>query len=211
MLYYPGHGSLNVQFRPTDTSLIVIFSVAAHKDSVASTAPSVTETYSTMNFFDAPSTMKIGGISAAAARFASERNNQMDTDTMFVDDMSFSSSMVGSPSGLSSGISHSPNSEHPPTSTHATACAIPIRAAREHSMLINPLLSAPVPQDPHYGEFNYVQRRVRKTSMDLEVRRVSFFRYISIPTPQTLTQAIVKEATCRLLPTRTTSCFYHHS
>ncbi|KAF8472636.1 hypothetical protein BDZ91DRAFT_715475 [Kalaharituber pfeilii] len=161
----------------------------ARRDSSASAASSQAFTTgqtnsSKSNTIDsqAPRTVRIGGISAAAARLATERSNNnsdnlnnntntTDTDSMFIDDMSFSSSMVGSPSGLSSGISHSPNSEHPPTSSHATASAIPIKASREHDIVINPLMSAPIKQDPHYGEFNYVQRRVRKTSMDLEARR----------------------------------------
>ena len=90
---------------------------------------------------------------------------------MFVDDMSLSSSMIGSP-GLSSGISQSPNSEHHSTSSHAVTSAIPIKTPREHGIIMNPLLSAPMTQDPHYTEFNYVPRRVRKTSVDLEARRV---------------------------------------
>ncbi|RPB27584.1 hypothetical protein L211DRAFT_555976 [Terfezia boudieri ATCC MYA-4762] len=126
---------------------------------------------------NAPRTMRIGGISAAAARLATERNTSTnhtsDTDAMFLDDMSFSSSMVGSPSGLSSAISHSPNSEHLPTSSHAVASAIPIKTSREHELVMNPLHSAPIAQDPYYGDFNYVQRRVRKSSMDLEARRQS--------------------------------------
>ncbi|KAF8428354.1 hypothetical protein EV426DRAFT_571672 [Tirmania nivea] len=126
---------------------------------------------------NAPRTMRIGGISAAAARLATERttstNHTSDSDAMFLDDMSFSSSMVGSPSGLSSALSHSPNSEHLPTSSHAVASAIPIKTSREHELVMSPLHSAPISQDPYYGEFNYVRRRVRKSSMDLEARRQS--------------------------------------
>lgn len=152
-------------------------SAAARRDSVASAASTIastgTSSLASPNF-TSPRSQKIGGISAAAARMAAEKN--IDSDSMFIDDLSFSSSMVGSPSGLSSGISHSPNSEHiPSTSSHATASAIPIKMSREHDALMNsflPVASAPLHQDVHHGEFNYVQRRVRKTSMDMDVRRV---------------------------------------
>lgn len=92
---------------------------------------------------------------------------------MFVDDMSLSSSMIGSP-GLLSGLSQSPNPEHHSASSHAVTSAIPIKTSREHGIIMNPLLSAPITQDPHYAEFNYVPRRVRKTSVD-EARRVCLF------------------------------------
>lgn len=132
---------------------------------------------------------RIGGISAAAAaRSAAESKsssaissaNPSESDCMFMDDLTFTSpsSMVGSPSGLSScGIAHSPSSENLNTSSHATASAIPIKkTSREKELMLGshlPPASAPQPQfEGGLGEFDYVQRRIRKTSVD--ERRVSF-------------------------------------
>lgn len=131
---------------------------------------------------------RIGGISAAAARSAAESKsssgisstNPSESDCMFMDDLTFTSpsSMVGSPSGLSScGIAHSPSSENLNTSSHATASAIPIKkTSREKELMLGlhlPPASAPQTQfEGGLGEFDYVQRRIRKTSVD--ERRVSF-------------------------------------
>ena len=182
LLYYSGHGCPRLCICTDGCCLIAAISsanAASRRDSSPST---FTTTGGPAPPSNAPRTMRIGGISAAAARLATERNTSTnhtsDSDAMFLDDMSFSSSMVGSPSGLSSAISHSPNSEHLPTSSHAVASAIPIKTSREHGIVMNPLHSAPIAQDPYYGEFNYVQRRVRKSSMDLEGRRVCYLRHI---------------------------------
>lgn len=128
---------------------------------------------------------RIGGISAAAARSVAESKsssgvssaNPSESDCMFMDDLTFTSpsSMVGSPSGLSScGIAHSPSSENLNTSSHATASAIPIKkTSREKELMLGshlPPASAPQPQ--FEGGFDYVQRRIRKTSVD--ERRVGF-------------------------------------
>lgn len=196
LLYYSGHGCPRLcSSSCTDGCCLIAISsnAVSRRDSSPSTPTFTTSPRTQLSSgaaassasaatSTAPRTVRIGGISAAAARLATEQNTRhsttttttttTDADSMFLDNMSFSSSMVGSPSGLSSGISHSPNSEHLPTSSHAVASAIPIKTSREHEFLMNPLLSAPIAQDPHYGEFNYVQRRVRKTSMDLEARRV---------------------------------------
>jgi len=183
LLYYSGHGCPKLCICTDGCCLIAAISstnAASRRDSSPST---FTTTGAPAPPLNAPRTMRIGGISAAAARLATERNTSTnhtsDSDAMFLDDMSFSSSMVGSPSGLSSAISHSPNSEHLPTSSHAVASAIPIKTSREHEIVMNPLHSAPITQDPYYGEFNYVQRRVRKSSMDLEARRVCYLRHIT--------------------------------
>lgn len=92
---------------------------------------------------------------------------------MFMEDLAFTSpsSMVGSPGGLSScGIAHSPSSDNLPTSSHATATAIPIKGSREKELMLNahlPPSSAPQRHfDTNRGEFDYVQRRIRKTSVD---------------------------------------------
>jgi len=92
---------------------------------------------------------------------------------MNLDDLIFPSS-VGSPSG----IPPSPPSDHGPTSTNAVAAAIPIKQhnRQSHAQLhqVYPPSSVPIPP-PHRlknGEFNYVRRHVRKTSID--DRRVRF-------------------------------------
>ncbi|KAI5804914.1 major nitrogen regulator element [Geopyxis carbonaria] len=97
-----------------------------------------------------------------------------DTDNMFMDDLTFTSpsSMVGSPGEQSSsGMAHSPSSsDNLPTSAHASAPAIPIKQQRDKAAAMNSQ-GAPssAPQnhfDISHGEFGYVQRRVRKTSVD---------------------------------------------
>jgi hypothetical protein len=96
-----------------------------------------------------------------------------------MEDLTFTSpnSMVGSPGeGLSPAAS---DNLPPPTSAHASASAIPIKKERERPAVVGGSLGAPAsaPQNhfdmrEHEGEFAYVQRRVRKTSVD--ERRVSF-------------------------------------
>jgi GATA-binding protein len=98
-----------------------------------------------------------------------------------MEDLTFTSpsSMVGSP-GESSGLGHSPASDHHlSTSVHTSASAIPIKKERERPGILGGSHGAPAsaPQGhfdmrEHEGEFGYVQRRVRKTSVD--ERRVSF-------------------------------------
>ncbi|PUU77539.1 major nitrogen regulator element [Tuber borchii] len=125
---------------------------------------------------------KMGGISAASCSttnskptsFASAQYSTLsESDSMFMEDLTFTSpsSMVGSPGGVSScGIAHSPSSDNLLTSSHATASAIPIKGSREKEPMINthlPPASAPQRHfDTNRGEFDYVQRRVRKTSVD---------------------------------------------
>jgi len=100
-------------------------------------------------------------------------NNYTTGSDMFMDDLTFTSpsSMVGSP-GESSGIGHSPASDNHPTSSHASASAIPIKKERGNSLIMDSHgAPASAPQnhlDPreHEGEFGYVQRRIRKTSVD---------------------------------------------
>ncbi|CCX33754.1 Similar to Nitrogen regulatory protein areA; acc. no. P17429 [Pyronema omphalodes CBS 100304] len=96
---------------------------------------------------------------------------QLDDQNMFMDDLTFTSpnSTFGSP-GDTSGLGHSPASDLHNTSTHAPARAIPIKQERDNSTSINGAPSS-APQN-HFemrvqeGEFGYVQRRVRKTSVD---------------------------------------------
>jgi GATA-binding protein len=100
-----------------------------------------------------------------------------------MDDLTFTSpsSIVGSP-GDSSGVGHSPandNNNNIPTSRHASASAIPIKKEKDKAIMMNINgTPASAPQNhfdmrEHEGEFAYVQRRMRKTSVD--ERRVSFF------------------------------------
>jgi GATA-binding protein len=98
-----------------------------------------------------------------------------------MEDLTFTSpnSMVGSPGeGLSPAASDNLPSS---TSAHASASAIPIKKERERPAVVGGGGShgapASAPQNhfdmrEHEGEFAYVQRRVRKTSVD--ERRVSF-------------------------------------
>ncbi|KAH8153534.1 uncharacterized protein LAJ45_02347 [Morchella importuna] len=125
---------------------------------------------------------RIGGISAAARSAAESKTssasvsaNPSEPDCMFMDDLTFTSpsSMVGSPSGFSScGVAHSPSSENlnPNTSSHAIASAIPIKkSSREKELMISshlPPASAPQHLENNHDEFDYVQRRIRKTSVD---------------------------------------------
>ena len=68
-----------------------------------------------------------------------------------------------------SGISPSPG-PNVPSSSHAVASAIPIKSRREHQPLHHEAMPASFgypPQDERRNsEFGYVQRRVRKTSID---------------------------------------------
>lgn len=102
------------------------------------------------------------------------RNYSADVDSMVMEDLTFtsSSSMVGSPCD-SNGIAPSPASDNPSTSTHASAAAIPIKREREKAVALMNAHGAPSSAPQHHfdlgkneGEFAYVQRRVRKTSVD---------------------------------------------
>ncbi|KAI9804956.1 MAG: hypothetical protein M1833_006259 [Piccolia ochrophora] len=89
------------------------------------------------------------------------------TEPMNLDEFIFPSS-VGSPSGISPSP---PATDQATTSTHAVATAIPIKPKREPRGQPFPSLppaSAPIPppNGPKRGEFDYVQRYVRKTSID---------------------------------------------
>jgi len=117
---------------------------------------------------------------------STSNNYTPDSDSMFMDDLTFTSpsSMVGSP-GESSGIGHSPASDNHPTSAHASASAIPIKKERSSSLMMGSHgTPASAPQN-HFepreqeGEFGYVQRRVRKTSVD--ERRVGILPAFFLP------------------------------
>lgn len=124
-----------------------------------------------------------------AARTPSEQQNAQqqtieeisrttdDVDNLFMDDLTFTSPSPGAQS--SSGMAQSPGSDNLPTSSHASAPAIAIKQ-RDKAAMANIGAPSSAPQnhfDLNYGgEFGYVQRRVRKTSVD--ERRVSSFVFI---------------------------------
>jgi GATA-binding protein len=92
-------------------------------------------------------------------------------DHMAVDDFVFPPPLGSPPVSAVSPAASTSTADQEATSGHAVAVAIPIKAKREQAprFLPNfPPASAPIPP-PHRedaGEFAYVQRRVRKTSID---------------------------------------------
>ena len=97
--------------------------------------------------------------------------NGENSDAMNLDDYIFSDN-ISTPAGM--GMSPSPELARKDLdkNTHAVASAIPIKMRKESSQFAMPQ-SVPVPHHhPRTAEeFNYVQRHVRKTSID--DRRVS--------------------------------------
>jgi GATA-binding protein len=97
-------------------------------------------------------------------------------DRMAVDDFVFPPSIGSPPASAVSPAASTSTADQEATSGHAVAVAIPIKTKREQAPRFVPNFppaSAPIPP-PHRedaGEFAYVQRRVRKTSID--ERRVS--------------------------------------
>lgn len=90
-------------------------------------------------------------------------------DSMNLDDFIVPSS-VASPAGLSPSAAHEPDS----TSTSATAPGIPIRRpsqTNDQDLLLRASAPSVPPAVQRGSEFGYVQRHVRKTSID--ERRVS--------------------------------------
>ncbi|KMQ43893.1 hypothetical protein HL42_5409 [Trichophyton rubrum] len=87
-------------------------------------------------------------------------------EPMNVDSFVAPSSSISSPTGFSPLMSEDPSSQH------AVASAIPIRNAKEEQedSPMGIVMPASFPHHPHVGtqtsEFGYVQRRVRKTSVD---------------------------------------------
>ena len=86
-------------------------------------------------------------------------SNTPDPDAMNIDDFIFPTS-IASPAGISTS---------PPTPpSHATASAIPIQTRKDAQENSHPNFppSAPANDGMRNHEFDYVQRRVRKTSID---------------------------------------------
>jgi GATA-binding protein, other eukaryote len=99
-----------------------------------------------------------------------------NSDAMNIDDFIFSDN-ISTPAGL--GMSPSPELAKKETmekSSNAVASAIPIKMRKESAQFAIPQ-SVPVPHhNPRNNEeFNYVQRHVRKTSID--ERRVSYYLF----------------------------------
>ena len=98
-----------------------------------------------------------------------ETNNAQD-DPMNIDDYIFPGS-IASPTGMSP----SPPSERTPAPSTAMASAIPIKTKKDVPEPSHPDFppSAPPQDRSRSNEFGYVQRRVRKTSIDeTRVRKV---------------------------------------
>ncbi|KAK2818385.1 hypothetical protein FQN49_007954, partial [Arthroderma sp. PD_2] len=88
------------------------------------------------------------------------------SEPMNLDAFMAPSSSISSPTGFSPSLSDG----------HAVASAIPIRNAKdEHQSPMGMVMPASLPHHPHVGtqtnEFGYVQRRVRKTSVDERIAR----------------------------------------
>lgn len=85
---------------------------------------------------------------------------------MNLDDFIFSDN-ISTPAGLGMSPSLELSKKEPEKSFNAVASAIPIKMRKESSQFSVPK-SVPVPHHNHSSneEFNYVQRHVRKTSID---------------------------------------------
>ena len=92
---------------------------------------------------------------------------------MNLDDFIFSDN-ISTPAGLEMSASPEHSKKESEKSSNAVAAAIPIKTRKEPSQFFVPQ-SVPVPHhNPRSNEeFNYVQRHIRKTSID--ERRVSYY------------------------------------
>ena len=95
----------------------------------------------------------------AKLRESVDLSDTPDPDAMNIDDFIFPTS-IASPAGIS------PSSPPPPSNTNASA--IPIKTRKDVQHQVHPELppSAPTQDRIRDREFDYVQRRVRKTSID---------------------------------------------
>ncbi|KAL8938246.1 MAG: hypothetical protein Q9211_003293 [Gyalolechia sp. 1 TL-2023] len=100
----------------------------------------------------------------AQLRQSGDLPNSPDADPMNLDDF-FMPTSVASPAGIQS---PSPPSDHAAAPSNAVAAAIPIKSRKEATQNPHPDLapSAPSHDRSRTREFEYVQRRVRKTSID---------------------------------------------
>ncbi|KAI9663259.1 MAG: hypothetical protein M1821_008307 [Bathelium mastoideum] len=102
----------------------------------------------------------------AQLRKSADQHSGLQTDSMNLDDFIFPSN-IASPAGLSPSPAH----DLPPASSSATASAIPIKKQRELRDQELHLSRASAPSVPpavnrSSNEFGYVQKHVRKTSID---------------------------------------------
>ncbi|KAF2745940.1 hypothetical protein M011DRAFT_495404 [Sporormia fimetaria CBS 119925] len=115
-----------------------------------------------MSTSSAPPKTAPSGI-AQLRRSIDERTQAQQPDAMNLDDFIYPSS-VASPAGFDTSI---PNEPTPTNASHATAPAIPIRKQQTHDFSLAHASAPPVPPHVvHENEFGYVQRHVRKTSID---------------------------------------------
>ncbi|KAL8832068.1 MAG: hypothetical protein Q9170_005035 [Blastenia crenularia] len=100
----------------------------------------------------------------AKLRQSQDLTNSPDPDPMNLDDFIIPSS-VASPAGIAT---PSPPTEHAAAPSNAVAAAIPIKSRKESHQTPHPdfVPSAPSHDRSRPKEFEYVQRRVRKTSID---------------------------------------------
>lgn len=100
----------------------------------------------------------------AQLRQSQDLTNSPDPDPMNLDDFILPDSLA-SPARIAT---PSPQSDHAPAPSNAVSTAIPIKKRKEAESLPHPSFvpSAPSQDRPRTSEFGYVQRRVRKTSID---------------------------------------------
>ena len=103
----------------------------------------------------------------AKLRESVDLSSTPDPDAMNIDDFIF-------PASIASPTDTSPSSPSPPLSINASA--IPIKTKKDEQHHIHPDFppSAPTRDRVRDGEFAYVQRRVRKTSIDETKVRASY-------------------------------------
>lgn len=110
----------------------------------------------------------------AQLRKSTDQNTVDTSDAMNLDDYILSDS-ISTPTGIATSPSPELTKKEIDRSSNSIASAIPIKMRKESTQQFSVPQSVPVPHHAPRSneEFNYVQRHVRKTSID--ERRVSFF------------------------------------
>lgn len=118
---------------------------------------------------------KIAPSGIAQLRQSQDFSNSQDPDSMNLDDFIIPTS-VASPAGITT---PSPPEEVIPTPSNTGPLAIPKKSRKEPEPASHPNFapSAPSHDRSRPREFDYVQRRVRKTSIDETKVRLSFGRH----------------------------------
>lgn len=128
-------------------------------------------------------------------------------DPMNLDDYIFSDN-ISTPDGLGQSPSQEVNKKDFEKPSSSVASAIPIKMRKESTVQFAIPQSVPVPHHHPRGndEFNYVQRHVRKTSIDeRRVSRLPLAALSMIASFATNTDTyIASETACRFLSSRTT-------